>query len=567
MRRGGGYTNQSSVLHNGPQQHGPHHQNQQQNRMGPNRMYHQQQQPHHHAAQQQHQHHQTLQTLQTLQNLQNLQNQQMVPYGQHVNNARPLSFPSPPLQQTNNLTSSSSSNSNQQHYAAGGGGGGGGGIGPTNNLVSLSNSNNSGGGISSSANYSNPSTSSLSGSIASSAVLGGDMPPVETVVARLETACRLLHGIGGNHTRVNEIGVEILILSEDLRRVGPLLETAYPDVLDRVMSSMRDASAQPSLPPSLRLAIFELVELRASKWMLPSDSSNYYRQRRNINESVDLTPEVSNHHYNSSSSSTSGAGNASSASQRVVSSSIPKPEVIFPSDRSPSLGSSPIPSNSTTSETSNNAKTYREEVLIKNSDSGKVAPAAKERVLSINGYSQQSINMAKQLIQETIQRNSSPVFDGLVSTGSEYSGDGDDLDSGMVGALKKMSTSGALQKFCYSVNLGEDVLRITGSNLQFVQEAKFALDDYFSQKYPELFYASNDVEDEEEISEDVQLVPKYDRTTLLSLSLVKTPMPNFTHLDPEVQNCIVLTTPRKFDPDKFCREMSTGDWVTRRDGI
>lgn len=55
------------------------------------------------------------------------------------------------------------------------------------------------------------------------------------------------------------------------------------DVLDRVMSSMRDASAQPSLPPSLRLAIFELVELRASKWMLPSDSSNYYRQRRNIN--------------------------------------------------------------------------------------------------------------------------------------------------------------------------------------------------------------------------------------------------------------------------------------------
>jgi hypothetical protein len=49
------------------------------------------------------------------------------------------------------------------------------------------------------------------------------------------------------------------------------------------MSSMRDASAQPSLPPSLRLAIFELVELRASKWLLPSDSSNYYRQRRNIN--------------------------------------------------------------------------------------------------------------------------------------------------------------------------------------------------------------------------------------------------------------------------------------------
>jgi len=49
---------------------------------------------------------------------------------------------------------------------------------------------------------------------------------------------------------------------------------------------MRDASAQPCLPPSLRLAIFELVESRAAKWMLPSDSCNYYRQRRNLNVSM-----------------------------------------------------------------------------------------------------------------------------------------------------------------------------------------------------------------------------------------------------------------------------------------
>jgi hypothetical protein len=39
-----------------------------------------------------------------------------------------------------------------------------------------------------------------------------------------------------------------------------------------------------------------------------------------------------------------------------------------------------------------------------------------------------------------------------------------------------------------------------------MQEAKLALDDYFAQKYPELFYAgNNDVEDEEENSEEVQL--------------------------------------------------------------
>jgi len=36
-----------------------------------------------------------------------------------------------------------------------------------------------------------------------------------------------------------------------------------------------------------------------------------------------------------------------------------------------------------------------------------------------------------------------------------------------------------------------------------LQEAKLALDDYFSQKYPELFFSSNNTEDEEEFSEAV----------------------------------------------------------------
>lgn len=45
---------------------------------------------------------------------------------------------------------------------------------------------------------------------------------------------------------------------------------------------MRDASAKPSLPPALRLAIFQLVELRASHWCLPPDTTNYYMQRSQL---------------------------------------------------------------------------------------------------------------------------------------------------------------------------------------------------------------------------------------------------------------------------------------------
>jgi len=47
---------------------------------------------------------------------------------------------------------------------------------------------------------------------------------------------------------------------------------------------MRDASAKQSLPPPLRLAIFQLVELRASHWCLPQDTTNYYTQRSQGNE-------------------------------------------------------------------------------------------------------------------------------------------------------------------------------------------------------------------------------------------------------------------------------------------
>ncbi len=51
---------------------------------------------------------------------------------------------------------------------------------------------------------------------------------VETVVARLETTSRLLHAVGRNTTRPDEIYEEIGILTQDLTRVGLALEAAYP---------------------------------------------------------------------------------------------------------------------------------------------------------------------------------------------------------------------------------------------------------------------------------------------------------------------------------------------------
>lgn len=127
--------------------------------------------------------------------------------------------------------------------------------------------------------------------------------------------------------------------------------------------------------------------------------------------------------------------------------------------------------------------------------------------------------------------------------------------------------------FSYTVTLGDHSIRILGDDLQYVQEAKMALDDYFLQKYPDLFCASNsieDVEEEEEEEEDFQedeeaeeeeegcfSPQRYDRETLLSLAVVRTPPPDFSHLDPDIRGNIVLDKRREFDVEKFSRETTS----------
>lgn len=187
-------------------------------------------------------------------------------------------------------------------------------------------------------------------------------------------------------------------------------------------------------------------------------------------------------------------------------------------------------------------------------------------------------SLAKQLIQETITRNASPVLDGMVlpaasSPGSGDFGDGatsllDDTEA----AIKRLQLQGATQSsggnggshghpssnhhhgnshFSYTVSLGQHSIKILGDDLQYVQEAKMALDDYFQDKYPDLFSANdplNDVTEEdedeegmgEELLEDESSFHRYDRETLLSLSKIQSEQPDFSHLEPEIQKTIVL---------------------------
>lgn len=135
----------------------------------------------------------------------------------------------------------------------------------------------------------------------------------------------------------------------------------------------------------------------------------------------------------------------------------------------------------------------KDEVVIRNSDSGKVMgikgrrvhmieelsetiisfervnPGAKERLVQITGPNEDNIEHARKLIEETIRRNASP--DRPVSTLGEESGN----DKRPV-----TPTSQLAGEYKYTVNVGLTPIKITGADPKLVSEAKLVLDEYFS---------------------------------------------------------------------------------------
>jgi KH domain len=135
----------------------------------------------------------------------------------------------------------------------------------------------------------------------------------------------------------------------------------------------------------------------------------------------------------------------------------------------------------------------KDEVVIRNSDSGKVMgikgrrvhmieelsetiisfervnPGAKERLVQITGPNEDNIEHARKLIEETIRRNASP--DRPVSTLGEESG-----------SDKRPATpiSQLAGEYKYTVNVGLTPIKITGADPKLVSVAKLVLDEYFS---------------------------------------------------------------------------------------
>jgi len=158
----------------------------------------------------------------------------------------------------------------------------------------------------------------------------------------------------------------------------------------------------------------------------------------------------------------------------------------------------------------------KDEVVIRNSDSGKVMgikgrrvhmieelsetiisfqrvnPGAKERLVQITGPSEDKINHARQLMEETIRRNASPIREGgererIGDSNSSLNSSASDESNRLPhqgsrrSLLHSFSTNDAsIGEYKYTVTLGDDTVKITGTNHEAVRNARLVLEEYYN---------------------------------------------------------------------------------------
>uniref|UniRef100_A0A182VUX6 K Homology domain-containing protein n=1 Tax=Anopheles minimus TaxID=112268 RepID=A0A182VUX6_9DIPT len=237
----------------------------------------------------------------------------------------------------------------------------------------------------------------------------------ENVAASLANGCN------------NADGVNALLAN--LRLHGPQLENVSKDTLDRALVIFRNASQDERLNIMTRLNLLQLIELRAKSWQVSDGANTYYKHKAtNVEPDILADPNL--------------LGSSPPMGQAVP--ALAPGELIRTSGKFPKPTKIP-------------GKTYcKDEIVIRNADSGKVATGAKERLVQITGPNEEKINYAKQLIEDTIRRNASPVRldnsqDGscssLASSGSDETvprkeaGSNANARNALVGAMAEMAAN------------------------------------------------------------------------------------------------------------------------------
>ncbi|XP_011175334.1 eukaryotic translation initiation factor 4E-binding protein Mextli isoform X7 [Solenopsis invicta] len=374
----------------------------------------------------------------------------------------------------------------------------------------------------------------------------GRITTVEDIVSLIDNVAMQL--TNGFHDRTLQMNV--ISMCSHLKLYANQLEAIYKDQLDRAFVAIRNGSQDDRLDLTTRVHLLELIELRAKQWRHTDSMDVYYMQKlSHLDNQTEMVPDVPTN-------------------------SLSSPLLTMTSPTSaPILGPGEVIKNSGkfAKPTRIPGKNYcKDEVVIRNSDSGKVMgikgrrvhmieelsqtiisfqrvnPGAKERLVQITGTSEDKIHYAKDLIKDTIQRNASPVRLEQNSSGEKgaMGGSSSSLNSSASDESNRLSQNqqhgsrlrssllhsfstndASIGEYKYTVTVGNQSLKITGCNLDLVRTAKLVLDEHFlgdSENFTSGIEYFN-YEDEPSFTVNTVSTPKLSLTPLSPLDNVNTP--------------------------------------------
>ncbi|XP_031343484.1 eukaryotic translation initiation factor 4E-binding protein Mextli isoform X2 [Photinus pyralis] len=309
---------------------------------------------------------------------------------------------------------------------------------------------------------------------------------VEKIMQAVDQVAAQMNSKNGNSCILYKDNV--INLCQHLKMYGAYVERVYEDQLNRAFVIFRNfAQDNERLDNLTRLHLLELIESRARGWKGSEGMTQYYRKK--INQ---FTGEASD----SASMTDSMTASISSAS------------LLGPGEILKQSGKFPKPTHIP------GKHYFKDEVVIRNADSGKVMgikgrrvhmieelsetiisfqrvnPGAKERLVQITGANEESINHAKHLIEDTIRRNASPVREpgGPPLTGSSSSiNSSTSEDSALPHSARasrtlmhSLSATESFEEYKFTVVVGDRIIKISGDDINLVGMSKILLDEYFS---------------------------------------------------------------------------------------
>ncbi|GFU25171.1 eukaryotic translation initiation factor 4E-binding protein Mextli [Trichonephila clavipes] len=259
-----------------------------------------------------------------------------------------------------------------------------------------------------------------------------------------------------------------------LKKRGEELDSFHKEAVDRYFCTLRNACREERLDMISRIKLLETIELRARGWKRNENINNYFNMKIIELEQKGTTTL-----------------NFSGITSPTIPYPLPNQNLNSPTGVQLAPGEILRSSGKFEKPTKIAGKNYfKDEIVIRNSDSGKVNPGARDRLVQITGPHEEAIGHAKLLVEDTIRRNASPVRDNADLSGFDNSTDTDfgnsfssvDNQSFMKKSLQHSYSMGdaSLREYSVSLQVGQDMLTLTGTNADLLKTARLVLKEFFT---------------------------------------------------------------------------------------